>query len=65
MELAHGYDYYMPPKPNQLSDEQRNKFSNIDLDLADLRLDHDNLINTDRYTIGTNTSRFFIKKCNI
>jgi hypothetical protein len=55
MELAHGYDYYMPPKPSQLSGEQRKNFSNIDLEVADLRLDHDNLINTDRYTIGTNT----------
>lgn len=55
MELSHGYDYYMPPKPSQLDSEQRKNFSNIDLELADTRLDHDNLINTDRYNIGVNS----------
>jgi hypothetical protein len=35
--------------------EQRALFTNIDLQVADLRLDHDDLVNTDRYTIGTSS----------
>lgn len=54
-ELAHGYDNLMPPNPRMIDDDVKNRFSSTDLSLAELRLDHDNLITTDRYTIGTNT----------
>lgn len=53
--LEKGYDELMPPNPKLIDDDVKRKFSSIDLRLAELRLDHDNLINTDRYTIGVNT----------
>ena len=54
-ELAHGYDYYMPKKPSEMDENQLKKFANIDLQIADMRLDHETLINTSKYITPVNT----------